>query len=118
MKDIDNILSNEEGFEDEDLLKYLNQNLSPEEAHKLEKAMLQDAFVNDAIEGLSAIKDKEQINKSIDQLNNHLGKILKERTEKKKKRKIPSNQWTVVAIAITLLLVVLGYYVLHLKGFK
>lgn len=108
MKNIDNILSNEEGFEDEDLLKYLNQNLSPEELHELEKAMLQDTFVNDAIEGLSEIKDKEQINKSIDQLNNHLGKMIKDRTEKKRKRKIPSNQWTVTAIAITLSLVVLG----------
>ena len=119
MNDIDNILSNsEEGFEDEDFLKYLKEDLSPEEAHELEKTMLQDGFINDAIEGLSEIKDKEQINKSIDQLNSHLGKLIKERTEKKKKRRIPSNQWTVIAIAITLILVVLGYYVLHLNGFR
>ncbi len=115
MSNINKILSEgEEGFTEEDYLHYLNQELSPEEAHLIEKEMLEDGFVNDAMEGLSAIKSKEAIEASVENLNRQLNKIVQTRIDKKRKRKLPSNQWAIIAVGITLVLIIITFYIIHL----
>jgi len=48
----DDILNSEEELSDEQLLNYLRGYLSHEDAHDIEEQMIDDSFVNDAIEGL------------------------------------------------------------------
>ena len=119
MSNINNILpEGEEEFTDEDYLHYINENLSPEEAYRLEKEMLEDGFVNDAMEGLSSIKNKESIETSVENLNRQLNKIVQTRIDKKRKRKLPSNQWAIIAVGITLFIAIISYYIIHLNGVK
>ncbi len=119
MSNINNILSDgEDGFSDDDYLHYIKEDLSPEEAYHIEKEMMEDGFVNDAIEGLSSIKNKEAIGASVENLNRKLNKIVQTRIDKKRKRKLPSNQWAIIAVGIILVLVIITYYIIHLNGVK
>ena len=95
------------------LLKNLSQKNPEISTEKIEK---EDPFMKDAFEGLQLIKDKGEIDKSVLTINNNLNKLLETRKERKRKRTIPSNQWTLLAIGIVLLLAILGYFVIHLHG--
>ena len=119
MSNINNILPDgEDGFSDEDYLHYIKEDLSPEEAYRIEKEMMEDGIVNDAMEGLSSIKNKESIAASVENLNRQLNKIVQTRIDKKRKRKLPSNQWAIIAVGITLVLIIITYYIIHLNGVK
>ena len=50
------------------ILKYLDGALSPKARHEFEKAMLDDPFLNDAVEGLSEIGSSEERSIMLDQL--------------------------------------------------
>ena len=67
--DLKNILSNlNKDIEQEKLLDYLNKNLSAAEAHEVEKQMADDAFMNDAVEGLEQFKNKKNLTLLVEQL--------------------------------------------------
>ena len=111
--DLKNILSNlNKDIEQDKLLQYLNRTMPDAEQHELEKQMNDDAFMNDAIEGLEQVKNKNAIPAHVSQLNNDLKKQLDKRKSKKEKRKIPSQYWTYISIIVVLLLVIIGYLVL------
>jgi len=118
MADINNILDNDDQLSEELLLKYASGNLTAEELHAIESKMINSAFVNDAVEGIDAFKNKKQVQQYMDELNRQLQK----QTEKKKKlrarRKLPSMDWIITAVVIVLLLCVLGYTVLRLYNSK
>ena len=95
------------------LLKNLSQKNPELSTEKIEE---EDPFMKDAFEGLQLIKDKGEVDKSVLTINNNLNKLLETRKERKRKRTIPSNQWTLLAIGIVLLLAILGYFVIHLHG--
>jgi ABC-type bacteriocin/lantibiotic exporter with double-glycine peptidase domain len=110
--DLKDILSNlNKDIEQEKLLQYLNRNMPDAEQHELEKQMNNDEFMNDAIEGLEQVKDKNTIPARVQQLNADLKKQLDKRKRKKEKRKIPSQYWTYIGIIVVLLLIIIGYLV-------
>ena len=77
------ILSNlNKDIEQEKLLQYLNQHMSEQEIHAFEKQMNDDEFMNDAVEGLQSLQNKNELPVYIQQLNADLKKQL----EKKKIR--------------------------------
>ena len=45
---------NQPGYNRENLLRYISGKMSPAEMHALEKAALEDPFLADALEGLTA----------------------------------------------------------------
>ena len=110
-KDILSHLSSQ--VDQETLLLYLQGKLSAEKKHELEKQLIQDEFDSEALEGLEAIKDKEQIQYMVEMLN----RDLKKKTEKKKKlrekMKIRYEPWIYISILILLLLIILSYIVIH-----
>ena len=55
-------------FSKNHILKYLKGELPHYEQHDLEKLMLEDAFLSDAIEGLQQIEDPEKLNEAINEL--------------------------------------------------
>jgi len=110
LKDILSNLSTE--VDQETLLLYLQGKLSEEKKHEVEKQLLKDDFNEEALEGLEAFKDKEQLSYMVEALN----RDLKKKTQKKKKRReklnIKDQPWIYAAILILLLLIAISYIVI------
>ncbi len=111
LKDILSHLSTD--IDQETLLLYLQDKLSEEKKHEVEKKLLNNEFANDAVEGLQEFKDKQQIAFMVDALN----RDLKKKTEKKKRMrermKMPDQTWLYISIIIIILLIVISYIVIH-----
>ncbi len=118
MADVTNILNPNEELNDDQLMRYLQGNLSDEERHAIEAKMLEDDFTNDAVEGLETLANKAQLPTYVEQLNRQLQKSIDTKKQRKTKRKLADNSWIIIAISIILVLCVLGYYLLHLKLFS
>ena len=111
LKDILSNLSTD--IDQETLLLYLQGKLSAEQQHELEKSMMENEFAADAFEGLHRFKNKPQLQLLVEQLN----KDLKKKTDKKKayreKLKIKQETWSLIAVVLILLLIVISYFVIH-----
>lgn len=108
--DLKNILSNlNKDIEQEKLLDYLNKNLSAAEAHEVEKQMADDAFMNDAVEGLEQFKNKKDLSLLVEQLNNDLKKQTEKKKLKKEKRKLRDQPWLYFTLVLLLILIVISY---------
>ncbi len=116
MADVTNILTHDDELNDDHLMKYLDGSLSDEERHALEKEMADNAFVNDAVEGLETFANKGNINEYVEQLNAQLQKNIAAKKKRKEKRKLKDNSWILIAVVLIILLCTIGYYVLHLRG--
>ncbi len=117
MADVTNILHNSSELNDDQLMSYLQGNLSDEECNAIEQQMIEDDFANDAVEGLEIVTNKAQLPTYIDQLNHQLQKSITAKKQRKAKRKLADNSWIIIAISIILALCVLGYYILRVKIF-
>jgi len=116
MDDWKEILSaDNEKLTDEDLLKYLNGNLSEEDKNRIE-IKITGSFESDALDGLKQIKDKEQIQGHIQQLNQKLPQLLRHKKHWSKKKEIKDLQWIIIAIVILLLLCIMGYIVIKMNN--
>ncbi|HVX50240.1 MAG TPA: hypothetical protein VHB48_08775 [Chitinophagaceae bacterium] len=114
MEDLTNILSSEDEFTEDLLLEYLMGNTSGEDAHKVEKQMADSDFVNDAVEGLQAIKSPRKLSDYVTQLNNKLQQQLELKKQKKEKREIKHLGWIILAVILILALCILGYVIIHM----
>jgi hypothetical protein len=110
-KDILSHLSKD--IDQETLLLYLQNKLSAEKRHEVEKQLLGHEFDNDAIEGLQAIKDKQQIAYMVEMLNRDLKKKLDKKKLRQQKMKIRAQPWLYISILIFILLIVLAYVVIR-----
>jgi preprotein translocase subunit Sec63 len=97
----------------ETLLKYLQGKLSAEEQHEVEKSLVDDPFEADALEGLSAMENKQRITAMVAQLNRDLKKKTSRRNKWKLDRIVKLESWLLLAIVLILLLAVIGYLVIH-----
>jgi ABC-type transport system involved in cytochrome bd biosynthesis fused ATPase/permease subunit len=95
------------------LLAYLNSQLPENEVHEIEKKMLDDNFMNDAVEGLQKVKAKGNIDQYVDQLNKDLHTHLSKRKRRNKDRFLENQIWVYIAIVIILSLIVLSYVVIR-----
>ncbi len=111
LKDILTHLSTE--IDQETLLQYLQDQLSDEKKHEVERKLLESEFTGDAMEGLQQIRDKEQVRFMVEMLN----RDLKKKTEKKKLRReklrIKDQSWLYISLIIIILLIILSYIVIH-----
>lgn len=107
------ILSNlNKDIEQDKLLDYLNKKLSAADAHEVEKQMADDAFVNDAVEGLEQFKNKKDLSLLVNQLNKDLKKQTAKKKQQKEKRRLKDEPWLYITIVIVLLLVIIGFVVI------
>ncbi len=113
MMDLKNIFKQEESSRQEQMLKYLRGELGNEERHAFEKAMADDPFVNEAVEGLQEFNDPLKVNLFADQLNKQLQKQIAKKSKRKFKRRLREQNWLVIAILAILLLCVIGYLLVH-----
>jgi hypothetical protein len=114
MADRENILSGNRGqLSEEELLRYLYHTISEEERQSIEQKISSDPFDSDAIDGLSAVENKENIDKHINQLHSKLRQITS-RKRRREKDKINIFEWTVLAVLILLFLCIIGYLIITL----
>lgn len=107
------IFKKETDLSNEELLKYLDNDLSDKELNVIEQKLAASDFENDALEGLAQFKTKENIIDITNILNQQLKKQISRNTKRKKKRKIQDQQWIIVVILAVLLLSVTGYLLIH-----
>lgn len=110
MADWKDILSDkEEDASEQELINYLQGNLSDEEKYAFEKKTADSEFLNDAVEGLSNFKSKQQLNEYVSQLNKNLYKQLDQRKKRKEKRKLKDNPWIIISVIIILVLAIIAF---------
>jgi len=108
-----NILSNSnKDIDNQKLMDYLSDKLSEGEKYEIEKKMVDNEMVNDAIEGLENLKNKKDINVLVEQLNNNLKKQLQTKKLKKQKRQIKDLNWLYLSIILILIIILIGFLVI------
>ena len=113
MKDKWNDIINQasDPIDEQMLMDYLEGRLSPEEKHRVELIMSESGFVDDAMEGLAAMKDKQKIAAILHELNSQ----LHQKTRKKSPKfnvLIPDQQTLTIASIITILLLAIIAFVI------
>ena len=124
MSDKDEILNNRQGQDprakisldahtlrpgDDQLMNYLSGELSPEEQRDIELWLSDEGMESDAVEGLKMM-DTGETRHSVHRINHQLRKTLH---GKKERRKTPqTNQTTLIAICIILLLAIVALIVI------
>ena len=105
--DLKDILSNSnKDIDNQQLLAYLSDQLSKLNKHEVEKTMADDAFMNDAIEGLQQIDSKKNIPIHLEELQASLQKQLAKNAKRKKRRWQDNPQaYLITSILIVLLLI-------------
>src|SRR5450432_4308374 len=104
-KELLDILSDRnKDLDSQKLLDYLNGKLSEQERHELEKMVGDNAFMNDAIEGLEHMRDKKKLQDYIEQLNAELHEQLQKPKDRRVKKKIKEYPWIYLAIVLILVL--------------
>jgi hypothetical protein len=110
--DLKDILSNtNKDIDNQQLMDYLSSHLSQTKQHDVEKAMTDDVFMNDAVEGLQQIEDKKNIQDYVEHLNNELHKQVAKNKKRKEKRRLKDSINTYLVILILLVLLVICFVV-------
>ena len=106
--DLKDILSNtNKDIDNQQLMDYLSSHLSQTKQHDVEKAMTDDVFMNDAVEGLQQIEDKKNIQDYVEHLNKELHKQVAKNKKRKEKRRLKDSLNTYLVILILLVLLVI-----------
>lgn len=108
--ELDKIFNNQPPVpQDDDLLQYAADQGDAALQHEVESAMQDDPFLQDAMDGLAALEQKEQIPAVVAQINHKLLKDLRSR-HKKQTAGIKHINWILLACAALLLLILAVVY--------
>lgn len=114
MSDFNNILNHGAEPSDESLKRYLEGTASEEERFMIEHQMTDEAFMNDAVEGLQQFKDPQVMQDLVNKINQDLLKHTVKKKRNKLKHRIEDQKWAMLSIIIIIILCILGYFVIHL----
>jgi hypothetical protein len=113
-KDLLNILSNSnKDIDNQQLMDYLSGNLSGEPLHDVERSMADNAFLNDAVEGLQNIGNKKNLQVYVEELNAALHKSVAKKKERRLKRRLKETPWAYLAILLVITLCILAYVIIR-----
>lgn len=113
-KDWLKILSNSnKDIDNQQLMDYLSGKLSGEALHELERSMADSAFLNDAVEGLQQLKSKKDVQTYVDELNAAMQRTLDKKKNRRLRRRLREEPWTLLAIVLVLALCVISYFVVR-----
>lgn len=111
--DLKDILGNSnKDIDNQQLMDYLSSQLNKAGEHEVEKAMADDAFMNDAVEGLQQLKGRQDMQAYVEQLNEELQKQIAKNKKRKDKRRLKDSPYTYVTIVLLLLLIIICFVVL------
>ncbi|MET0465137.1 MAG: hypothetical protein ABW007_18370 [Chitinophagaceae bacterium] len=109
LKDILSNLSTE--IDQDTLLLYLQDKLSAEKKHEVEKILAENEFASDALDGLQAFSDKRQVSHMVEMLNRDLKKKTERKKQRREKLKLPDQSWILITVVIIILLIIISYVV-------
>jgi len=115
-----NILSNSnKDIDNQKLMDYVSGKLSVDEKHDFEKSLIDSEMMNDVVEGLEKLKNKD-VSALVEQLNTKLHKQLEKKKSKKLKRQIKELPWLYLSIILILLIILISFLVIkkHLDSGK
>jgi hypothetical protein len=113
-ENLKDILSNlKTDIDQETLLLYLQDKLSDDKKHEIEKKLMDSDFDGDAMEGLQQIGDKKQISHMVELLNRDLRKKIEKKKQRRQKLVLKEQPWLYITVIILILLIVISYFVLH-----
>lgn len=114
-KDLLNILANSnKDIDNQQLMDYLSGNLSGEALHDVERSMADNAFLNDAVEGLQQMGNRQNLQTYVEELNATLHRNMAKKKQHRLKRRFRDSPWTYVAIAVVILFCLLAYWVIRI----
>lgn len=109
-EEFNNIFNDEEdALPDDELLQYAADKADTSTQHKVEAALQDDPFMQDAVEGLAAIQQKDKIPHVVDMLNQKLNKDLRSR-EKKHSKGIENINLILIACGVLLIIILAVVY--------
>jgi len=115
--DIVDILANQEvPISNEQLIRYLTGELSDAENHAIERQLAASRMDTDALEGLMMLKNAKNLSTYRQQLKNQLYDMLGQDPPRRQRRKNIFQQSVWIWLAIVLILVLLGYALIHFYG--
>jgi len=113
-ENLKDILSNlKTDIDQETLLLYLQDKLSEEKKHEVEKKLMDSDFDGDALEGLQQFSDKKHINHVVEMLNRDLKKKVEKKRQRRQKLVLKDQPWIYITILIFILLIVISYLIIH-----
>jgi len=113
-KDLLKILSDSnKDIDNQQLMDYLSGKLSGEQLHEIERSMADNEFLNDAVEGLQRIRDKKDMQSYVDDLNAAMQKSLAKKKQRRLKRRLKEEPWSLLAVGLIILLCILAWFVIH-----
>ena len=112
------ILSNSnKDIDNQQLMDYLSNQLSKAQLHEMEANMADDPFLNDAVEGLLEIDNKDNIGNYTLMLNQELQKVISKHKKARDRRRWKDSPTIYIVIITVLLFMVLCFFLLKKKFF-
>jgi hypothetical protein len=105
------ILARKSQLDPQKLMDYLEGKLGEAEKHEVESMLADSAFMDDAMEGLGQMKDKQKIASILHELNTQLRKNAQARNRWSVRKKLPFPFWLLFTTVTILLLVILAYII-------
>lgn len=105
------ILSQKSSIDPQKLMDYLEGKLSDKDKHEVESLLADSAFMDDAMDGLGQMKDKQKIASILFELNSQLHKKTKERRKLQFSNRLPFPGWLIFTTVMVILLIVLSYVI-------
>lgn len=106
----EDILAGQPELDPQKLLDYLEGKLDDAEKHAVEAMLTDSAFMDDALEGLSQVKDKQKIALILQELNGQLKKNAQSRN-RLKLRPTHFPAWLLFSVVTIVLLMVLAFII-------
>lgn len=104
------ILAGQSSLDPQKLLDYLEGKLSDADKHAVEAMLADSAFMDDAMEGLDQVKDKQKIAAILQELN---GQLRKQAQSRNRLRSRPAGfpGWLLFSVVTIVLLIVLAFII-------
>lgn len=106
------ILNQRDDLTEQELLQYLQGNLTPEERNAVEQRLSSSDMMSDAEEGLR-MADEKKMRHAVADLNKQLSLQLQQQRRKRTHKPIPNQSLIIVTTFLILVLIVLGFLVIY-----
>ena len=106
------ILNKRDDLTEQELLQYLQGNLTPEERNAVEQRLAASEMMSDAEEGLR-MADATKTSYAVNDINRKLAQQLQQQRRKRKQKPAPNQSLTIIATFLILVLIVLAFLVIY-----
>lgn len=112
-EDLTNIFpSDRPDLDPDQLMRYVENRMSPAERQAFEAQLNEDPFADDAVEGLQQLSAGTDISGITRQLNRNLRQQIQQNKKVREKKQLQTPAWLFAALLIILLLAIIGYFVI------